>query len=832
MPLLRSNFEAEAGPYRLRSSSLMYNTWVEQAGGRIKGSAKDGERRKALAAAAALAGASDAEVEESSAGGAAPEDDLVVPLWLLKQSNEEQVTRLFELLRKLPSAIHWFLEQIVFPTYTQHQHIKLSASGQELGGCMLFPSRVGFSGTPSDLLPLDLGRCGYEQGSDGQMLHVLTNALYMRVDFVSSGWTVDTLLERVANAEPRFHALIDSGALITGLGNKGVAQRLLDVGLGRWCEGVVFLDENDEKVILVKATGRVLKLSQCGVSVEQRFAFYDQIHTTGMDISHMLSARAALTLGKDMVFRDLAQGAYRMRGIAKGQTIALLVIPEVQQLMKRQLSKARPAAAVVEDVPVGEGAVGAPSVERAPSAADRRPQSELLQDVAAWLTLNSMRTERVQFDQLCAQNLATLWRQNAWTQLLEGKEHFKVRPECVAGFMQEKLGEAYVSNRLGKVSREHLANKSLVLYFEGKTKDEELMRAMQQAYQHFGCEEAGKESSGAPGLGLFEIIYVTAAQTASEFASHFRHMPWLSLPFTHALRREQLRHLFEISEDKDGVVLLHMDGSTITRDGNLHMKLAYRCQASLNDKQQENKHQLELTKLIEKERKQLATLEKRLQKGVVAKLERCTAQLVKQMRLKEFEEFITEQAELPADLQADLASSEAALEAARVALKMADPACLEQLRLAPEPPSEVQKASRIGSTSPPTLSCPLTRPPPRACVRAGRQGERRGGRRAVWPQGRLWDGADPANGQGRRLPRAAARVQQGARAVVGAFEAAPLPDGRPVGGGPVRATLVACGACGGAAGLGGGACRVRAGDGRGDDRARAERVHAGYAGGV
>jgi hypothetical protein len=60
-------------------------------------------------------------------------------------------------------------------------------------------------------------------------------------------------------------------------------------------------------VILVKATGRVLKLSQCGIAVENRFAFYDQIHTTGMDIKHTLNAAAALTLGKDMVFRDLAQ---------------------------------------------------------------------------------------------------------------------------------------------------------------------------------------------------------------------------------------------------------------------------------------------------------------------------------------------------------------------------------------------------------------------------------------------------------------------------------------------------------------------------------------------
>ena len=64
-------------------------------------------------------------------------------------------------LTPTPNPYTRYLEQTVFPTYTQHQHIKLSSSGQELGGAMLFPSRLGFSGTPSDLLPLDLGRWGY-----------------------------------------------------------------------------------------------------------------------------------------------------------------------------------------------------------------------------------------------------------------------------------------------------------------------------------------------------------------------------------------------------------------------------------------------------------------------------------------------------------------------------------------------------------------------------------------------------------------------------------------------------------------------------------------------
>jgi len=78
-----------------------------------------------------------------------------------------------------------------------------------------------------------------------------------------------------------------------------------------------------------QASTSLLKLSQCGISLEKRFAFYDQIHTTVMDIQHTLTARAALTLGKDMVFRELAQGAYRMRGIGIGQGVTMFVIPEV-----------------------------------------------------------------------------------------------------------------------------------------------------------------------------------------------------------------------------------------------------------------------------------------------------------------------------------------------------------------------------------------------------------------------------------------------------------------------------------------------------------------------
>src|SRR4051812_21553827 len=112
-------------------------------------------------------------------------------------------------------------------------------------------------------------------------------------------------------------------------------------------EGVVFLDRQDRQKILLRSTGRVVSLNQCGVSVAKRFTFYDQVHTTGMDIKQPLNAQAILTLGKDMPFRDSPQsaaaapapsppattsltarlsrlasapvrGAYRMRGIGRG----------------------------------------------------------------------------------------------------------------------------------------------------------------------------------------------------------------------------------------------------------------------------------------------------------------------------------------------------------------------------------------------------------------------------------------------------------------------------------------------------------------------------------
>lgn len=245
MDSLTSKFVREIGPARDRESNLLHEKWVLASGGAIRGlkETRDGE-------------AWDPAAYESALNNTNKE---VVQLKFLQKSNQEQMDKLYSLLRTEPLVIHDYLQKMIFPTHMRSQKKKISASGQAVGGDMLVGRRVGFSGTPSDLLPDELGRCDYETGDDGMMLSTVLDRKVASHEFIKDNWTVDFLLQRIASAEnPRFNAFIDTGALITGYSNAEVAKHLLAKGL-TWCDGVVFLDDDDKQQVLVRATGRVVR---------------------------------------------------------------------------------------------------------------------------------------------------------------------------------------------------------------------------------------------------------------------------------------------------------------------------------------------------------------------------------------------------------------------------------------------------------------------------------------------------------------------------------------------------------------------------------------------
>lgn len=161
-----------------------------------------------------------------------------------------------------------------------------------------------------------------------------------------------------------------------------------------------------------------------------------------MDIHHSLTAKAVLTLSKDIVFRDYAQGAFRMRGINKGQTIHLMLIPEVCDLIGRELGKIGVQSTITQDVPEpesqpqrqthkgqerhGKERHGQGHGHVVSSRHSRAHVQQVLVDINTWLVINSMRSERVQFNQLCLQNIANVWRKKAYQVLLTEHQQFTV----------------------------------------------------------------------------------------------------------------------------------------------------------------------------------------------------------------------------------------------------------------------------------------------------------------------------------------------------------------------------------------------------------------------
>ncbi|KAL7066785.1 EF hand family protein [Cryptosporidium serpentis] len=472
---LKENFEDGYGPYKERPAAIEFNKWIELAGGRVRGT-KRGKlnipdyfmEKKSNEIISNFQSISSVKVREDNI------QDQMKLLWsldVLNLNDEEQLNQLHGILAYQPYVIGAYLHRVIFPLLMEYSEHQLSASGQEIGGDMLFSVRIGFSGTPSDLLPIEIGKCRYERGSDGEMIHYLTSgAVISSVKILEIGWTVEGFLLNICRRREKedLHVLIDTGAFITGYTNQEVAKFLLRNGL-RGIEAVVFIDDKDKQMIMLRDGFRIIEISQCGISLDKRFTFYDHIHTTGQDIKHTPLAEAILTIGKDMIFRDFAQGAYRMRQLGQGQTINIVIQVQVadlieknskicgildrnQCLFKEVLSK--------KDV-VNNGNIGCEKLRNnIPNKLDqiyhlksnitlKDTPNELidmtehlssefiipdlltfLRCLCGWLIIQSIISESEQNQLLCSQSLSNIWRKLAFQKMVDTYVQWEDEKNC------------------------------------------------------------------------------------------------------------------------------------------------------------------------------------------------------------------------------------------------------------------------------------------------------------------------------------------------------------------------------------------------------------------
>ena len=141
--MLRREMDNQYGPFTEREARSQFNEWLHDAA-------------------------------EACQGPEAPE---VLDLELFQVHDPSQISAAQELLSRHPPMILDYLLKQVFPKVMAKQLTKLQASGVDLGGEMLFGTRLGFSGTPSDLLPKSLQPCHFEPGSEAEILRTLSSKL-------------------------------------------------------------------------------------------------------------------------------------------------------------------------------------------------------------------------------------------------------------------------------------------------------------------------------------------------------------------------------------------------------------------------------------------------------------------------------------------------------------------------------------------------------------------------------------------------------------------------------------------------------------------------------
>ena len=123
-----------------------------------------------------------------------------------------------------------------------------------------------------------------------------------------------------------------------------------------------------------------------------------------------------LTFSSCVRFVPVFAGAFRMRGIGIGQTIELLVIPEVLELMHANLAAAQGLRGGAAEHRKSHEALGEwGGAGNSSSSKNDRRTAQLCKDVAAWLCLNQMKSEKTQFNLLCEQTVCNVWRKRDHT---------------------------------------------------------------------------------------------------------------------------------------------------------------------------------------------------------------------------------------------------------------------------------------------------------------------------------------------------------------------------------------------------------------------------------
>ncbi|KAJ5556707.1 hypothetical protein N7494_000622 [Penicillium frequentans] len=269
------------------------------------------------------------------------------------------VSQVFPALRFSKAAIDYFLSHVVFPREMREFPHKLSASGWDIGEIKTNPT-VGFSGTNDSrkTLPLTVHQLDFPQQNHTNalvleyLLRDENSVTYIPLPNASVQTNAHALLDLVSTLDPPAQVILDVGAQILELDNRGVAEYWLSKQpIEGPIQAVVFVNDDDD-ICVLDQSGRVepLQISPFIRRMEACFVFLDEAHTRGIDLALPTKYRAAVTLGPGIMKDKLVQACMRMRKLGSGQSVVFCVPTEIKLRILALRPKSTTSDIVVSDV--------------------------------------------------------------------------------------------------------------------------------------------------------------------------------------------------------------------------------------------------------------------------------------------------------------------------------------------------------------------------------------------------------------------------------------------------------------------------------------------------
>ncbi len=223
-----------------------------------------------------------------------------------------------------------FIQRIILPQLVLYDE-KLSCNPLNL--IAVLNKVIGFTGTLWNSKSMHRKLNPHPaKGTDGKTLSLLQKQSSTPVISVKAN-TTEELLTELYTKKIKFNLIADSGGYCREWSNERIAKHLAK----QWNEPIVYYNKTGQQV---ETDGeKVILLTESKTPTDKRKTFLDQSRTTGADIPQALDAIGLVTIGENMLLRDLLQSVWRLRGLDKGQRIQFIVTEKVKEMINQELKK-------------------------------------------------------------------------------------------------------------------------------------------------------------------------------------------------------------------------------------------------------------------------------------------------------------------------------------------------------------------------------------------------------------------------------------------------------------------------------------------------------------